>query len=340
MKNWKEEALKLRAEGHTYRNIARLLEIPEGSVNSLLAKSVTPTPEKVLKLLVRGIESPSTEVFDIIQALEKDGYNIEEREGKYYLCKSYASLENCIEEDWKGDRIIRFGVVSDTHLGNKFQQMTYLNEFYDTCLEQGISTVYHAGDMTDGYYTSRGGQVYELFKIGFDEQKNYIVDNYPKRNGIITKFILGNHDMTHVINGGANLGRPISVEREDMVYLGDLNAKVYLTPNCVMELNHPLDGSAYSISYSIQKLMESYSGQEKPNILINGHHHKVLYMFYRNIHGLEAGCFEAQTPFMKGKRLRADVGGFIVTVHVDEDGTITRFVPEFYPVYYSKKNDF
>jgi hypothetical protein len=125
-----------------------------------------------------------------------------------------------------------------------------------------------------------------------------------------------------------------------MIYLGMNNAKVSLTPNCIMELNHPGDGAAYALSYTIQKLIDSMSGGDKPNILINGHHHKSMYLFYRNIHAFEAGTIEAQTPYMKGKRIAANMGGWIIEVHVDEEGTIQRCKGEFISLYKPLEEDY
>ena len=61
-------------------------------------------------------------------------------------------------------------------------------------------------------------QIYEIFKFGVDEQAEYIIENYPKREEITTDFIIGNHDNTAIINGGANIGKMIAREREDMNY--------------------------------------------------------------------------------------------------------------------------
>lgn len=73
------------------------------------------------------------------------------------------------------------------------------------------------------------------------------------------------------------------------------------------------------------------SQDDLPNIYLTGHHHKAIYLYYRGIHCLEAGTFEAQTPWMRGKRLAAHVGGWIVTLHVDAEGNIKRFIPEWIP---------
>lgn len=274
---------------------------------------------------------------EVLQHLSETGYNINISDGYCFIDKTVIPKQNIYNKNWDGNKVFRFGVVSDTHLCNKFQQLTFLNYLYDVFEEKGINTVYHAGDLVDGDIRRNK---YEIFKYGADDQADYVINNYPKKNGIITEFITGNHDHWHVQNGGVDIGKIIAKARPDMKYLGCSNVIINLTPNCKMELNHPLDGAAYALSYSIQKYMDSMSGGEKPNILINGHHHKAMYLFYRNIHAIEAGTLEAQTPFMKGKRIAANVGGWIIEAHVDHEGTITAFMPTFIPQYYSIKEDY
>ncbi len=272
----------------------------------------------------------------------KKAYNITEINGWIKLEKNINVSSREFNYDWDGQEIIRFGVVADTHLCNKCQQLSFLNELYDLFELEEIPTVYHAGDLSDGYYKNRPGHIYELIpgKIGADEQADYIKTVYPKRSGITTEIVDGNHDWTHIQNGGADLVKRICRERDDFKYLGQGNAIINLTPGCKIELNHPTDGTAYALSYSLQKYIDSMSGGQKPNILINGHHHKAMYLFYRNIHAIEAGTICAQTPWMRSKRLAAHVGGWIVTVHLDCNGSIRRFMPELIPLYNIKEGDY
>ena len=46
-----------------------------------------------------------------------------------------------------------------------------------------------------------------------------------------------------------------------------------------------------------------------------------------------------RAPWMKGKQIAAMVGGWIVEIHVDDDGTITRCKGEFIPYYRMIKDD-
>jgi len=275
----------------------------------------------------------------MIDDLVDKGHCIDEINGIWRISKSVAYQENKYQRDWNGDKIIRFGVASDAHMGSLWQQLTHLNAFYDLCQQEGIPTVYNPGDLTEGV-NMRPGHEFEVFVHGCDAQAQYVVDHYPMREGITTEFITGNHDHSGIKHAGHDIGTSIARARPDMIYLGRANAKINITPNCNLMLNHPLDGASYALSYVTQKTIDAMKGGKKPNILLNGHHHKAFYLFYRNIHALECGTFQDQTPFLLGKRIDAMVGGWIVEAHVDDDGTITRFKPEFIPFYNSIENDY
>ena len=243
-----------------------------------------------------------------------------------------------VQSSWHRESIIRFAIVSDTHINSKFTQLTYLHNFYDLVAKRGITNVYHVGDVDEGEQMRIGHQ-YELYLQGADDHLDEIVKNYPKRDGIVTSYITGNHDASLMKRSGFSIGKALARERNDMIYLGQDCATVMLTPKCSMLLSHPWDGSAYAISYKSQKMMDAISGGEKPNILLIGHFHKAEYLFYRNIHCLQAGTFQAQTPFMRGKSLAAMMGGWIVEVEVGSNGEILRFVSEWIPYYQAIKDD-
>jgi len=85
-------------------------------------------------------------------------------------------------------------------------------------------------------------------------------------------------------------------------------------------------------SYKMQKYLESLAGGEKPNAVFQGHFHKANYMFYRNIHAIDAGALQDQSQFMKKKGSPSNVGFWTVEMEYDKKG-ITRFKPEFTAYY-------
>lgn len=240
---------------------------------------------------------------------------------------------------WDGTKLIKFGLMGDTQFGSKYAQITYLYNFYNLCAIEGITDIYHTGDITDGL-KMRPGHEYELYEISADEMRDDVVKNYPKIDGITTHFITGNHDASIYKHVGYDIGRAIADRREDFDYLGRDCAIVNLTPRCTLELRHPWDGTAYALSYKPQKMIEAMESDSKPNILAIGHYHKAEYLFYRNVHCFQTGCFQSQTPFTRGKGISVHIGGWIITIRVDEDGTVQGISPEFVPFYSSITDDY
>ncbi|HMM30358.1 MAG TPA: hypothetical protein PKB13_01135, partial [Clostridia bacterium] len=216
---------------------------------------------------------------------------------------------NITHERWNGRRTIRFGLMGDTQINSKYTQITHLHTLYDFYASEGIRDVYNTGDIDEGEQMRQGHQ-YECYNQGADDHVDEIIRVYPKRTGITTHFITGNHDASMIKHCGYDIGRGIAEKRSDMKYLGRDCAVIYLTPNCTLELRHPWDGSAYALSYKTQKMIDAMSGGEKPHILAVGHYHKAEYLFYRNVHCFQTGCLQAQTPFMRGKSLAAHMGGW------------------------------
>lgn len=246
---------------------------------------------------------------------------------------------NIVDANWDGTKSITFGLIGDTQFGSKYAQITYLHEFYDICAKEGVTDIYHTGDITDGL-KMRPGHEYELYTISADEMRDDVVKNYPKIDGVTTHFITGNHDASLYKHVGYDIGQAIANQRDDLDYLGRDCALVHLTPNCTLELRHPWDGTAYAISYKPQKMIEAMESDSKPNILAIGHYHKAEYIFYRNVHCFQTGCFQGQTPFTRGKGISVHLGGWIITIKVGKDGYIKAISPIFIPFYASIKDDY
>lgn len=275
-----------------------------------------------------------------------DDYNtVYERVRKYvrrHRGKQNITTQNYTTETirpaWDGITTIKFGLIGDTHISNKWTQLTFLHEYYDICERENVPIVYHCGDIDDGDQM-RAGHQYELYNNGVDEHLADIIENYPYRDGIVTKFITGNHDASIYKRCGLDIGGVIAANRPDMWYLGRDYARVQLTPECDLELRHPWDGSSYAISQKSQKLIDNMD-DNKPAIIAVGHYHKSEYCFYRGVHAFQVGCFQGRTPFEIGKNIQVSIGGWIVSVTVDEFGNVQRIVPEFISFNKDIQNDY
>lgn len=233
-------------------------------------------------------------------------------------------------------RVVKFGVVSDTHLGSRYCQMSFLRWTYDHFKKNGAKFVLHAGDIVDGEGVY-AGQSYEICAHGFDEQLEYAVVNYP--NTLPTYFITGNHCLSFFEKkGGADIGKALEKQREDLHYLGQLGAFVYIGQAKVY-LVHPSGAPPYAISYRGQKLVENMSTENKSNVMILGHYHQSYTFFVRNTYLIGGGGFQGQTPYLRRKAVFPVIGGYLIEIELDHKG-IARFKFEFVPCYKPKSNDF
>lgn len=336
---------KRRAGQDLVRDHANLKQgaAPADTAERLLA--LAKGKPKRLEAMAGALHVSDGELVGMIEALRDKGHELHAENGMVWLDTRVTDQCAEVQQPWDGRRTIRFLAVSDTHLCSKYQQLGYLNEAYDDAIDQCCDFAIHAGDLTDGFYQNRPGHIYEIFKFGFDEQLQYVVDNYPrrtKRDGtpFVTKIISGNHDHTHQKADGANLVKAFAKQRNDIEFLGDGFAKLWITPKCDVDIQHPGDGTAYALSYAMQKAIDALQGGEKPKLMCVGHHHKAFCASIRNIHAFEVPCLQAQTPWEKSKRIAAVVGWWIITVQVAADGTVERLTPELVQRYEMRKEDY
>lgn len=320
MRPWHNAALKYYEQGLTLGGIAEKIEQEFGLVNMYDA-----VRGYIYRQKKKAENDPNQTSF--IPQAEPKRVIIQNQEPEHH------------DGTWDGTQTIRFGLMGDTQFGSKYAQITYLHNFYDLCASMGITDVYHTGDITDGL-KMRPGHEYELYLVAADEMRDDVIRNYPRREGMTTHFITGNHDASIYKHIGYDIGQAIADARPDMKYLGRDCAVVDLTPNCSLELRHPWDGTAYAISYKTQKMVEAMESDSKPNILAVGHYHKAEYLFYRNVHVFQTGCFQGQTPFTRGKGISVHLGGWIVDIKVDQNGHLRAILPWFIPYYKAVRNDY
>lgn len=223
------------------------------------------------------------------------------------------------------------------HNCSKYSRLDVVNALYDRFEEAGITQVFNAGNWIDG--EARFNK-FDLLVHGMNQQVEYFLEHYPQRKGITTSFVAGDdHEGWYCQREGVDIGlytemKAVKGGRDDLKYLGYMESYIDLinrkTGNSSKLLVcHPGGGSSYAISYTSQKSVEAYDGGEKPAIALYGHYHKINYSYIRNVHAIQTGCTEDQTPFMRKKKLSAHIGGVIVEAWLDPQGAVTRCRPEF-----------
>lgn len=124
--------------------------------------------------------------------------------------------------------------------------------------------------------------------------------------------------------------RPEVVKYKGTIHCCEVpNGLIYVRRNGKTLWTH----NSYAISYRMQKIIESFTGGEKPNVLITGHDHKSnMLPSQRNIHGISAGCLQNQTPWMRQKKLAAHKGFWILTMSIG-DCEVKWLQGRWYPLY-------
>lgn len=230
---------------------------------------------------------------------------------------------------------VKFGVISDTHIGHKNYQPRIMDNAAKYFKKQNVEFVLHAGDICEGM-SGRDGHCYELSHLGATEQSKYAVEELSKlQKPIYAITSTGSHDGWFSSKGniGYELGPDLENRLKDFHFLGYDEADVKLDNGLGIRLVHPGDGIAYALSYKLQRYINSLSGGQKPNILFEGHYHKSIYMLYRNIHAFEAGTLESQTIFMKKKGTPAMMGYWVIDAAVGKQGGVDRIKNEFVSFY-------
>ena len=225
---------------------------------------------------------------------------------------------------------LRFAVIGDTHWGSLYERLDAFLAFMRMCEREKIREVYHCGDVLDGHGIYKG-QAFEQYANGAAKQLEVFADKVPRFKGVQVYFITGNHDLSYKKLVGMDIGRAIEDLNPDWHYLGEDSALVKMkTQNgrtFNLSLVHPGGGSAYALSYYLQKHVEALSGGQKPDCVFLGHYHKSLWLpAYRNVESFLCGTFQSQTPFMAGRNLAAMLGGWVVESTVMPRESLSRSI--------------
>lgn len=219
------------------------------------------------------------------------------------------------------------GLISDTHLGSSADRVDLVHLAYDDFERAGVSVVLHAGDISDGWKVYRG-QVQYVKVAGDMRQAMYVIKNYPKKKGIKTYFIGGNHDLDtfhetgvdrcSLIVNGFDFEKKHYEGRKDLVYLGQFSAVLILPQEVRVVLLHPRGANPYAYSYSQQKRSQSYAPDTRPDLEIAGHFHFFNYCFDLGSHLIAMPGLQDETEFFVRLGLKRQLGYVILYYKIDK----------------------
>ena len=334
------------------------------SVHKLLTAPATAAiPLSIIEIADKLDRSPAS-VRAAVAQLRAAGYEVELAEDDRPVLQRVPVPQTAayVHPGW-GEASVLLGVVSDTHLGTTHAMEDELHAVYDRFASEGVATVLHCGDLMDG--PAHRGYPGHSLELRTDcqtaiQQVQYAAANYPRREGLRTLFIESgkSHAGWEFAATGFSMGRalaegaevpeyhPGGVQytqvggRDDMTFLGFDERVLGFGPegNTRVSVLHPDGGSAYALSYRLQKYAESLEGGEKPHVVFSGHYHKYVQMFPRNIHAFCVPTLEHQTPFMRRRSMPAHLGALLVELSVDSDGTVRRIWCEMLPFFRPVQN--
>jgi len=221
------------------------------------------------------------------------------------------------------DKHVRFGIISDPHMGHRNYRPDALRHAYKNFKRSGVEFIVNGGDTIEGM-SGREGHIYELSHIGASEQLRYFQNEFKELHKIPVYSIEAQDSHGGWFhskgNAGLNIGEELESRAKNYNFLGYDEQDLTLDNGLIIRLRHPGGGTAYAVSYKMQKYAESIDDIAKPDIIVQGHFHKANYMFYRGMHCIDAGALQDQSPFMKKKGSPSHVGYWIIDAQVTKSG--------------------
>lgn len=298
--------------------------------------------EKNISEVSEALELNDFEVLGLVHDLINDGINI--------IVKQYDDGFHLLNQGDKVDKDVstysfvtdksnefKFVAISDTRLGSKSQQLAILNDIYRKAMEMGIPNVILCGNISAGLKPMADTK--SNFIDDSQAQVDYIVNNYPRYEGITTYFISGKLDDKHIRKNNINIGKRISDERDDMVYLGEDICDISIDRARMQVINSRLT-KTYTASYRTQQTVDAYRSEDKPDILLYGGLLQMEKYQHRGVSCIAVPSVCATDDEMKAKRFSNTIGAWYVTVKTDEKGLLSEISALDSPYYVSNKKDY
>ena len=309
--------------------------------------------ERTLDETSKHFELSNNEIMGFIKELTSEGFMISTviKDNEIQIMNKgttdfTADNDYDIEIDSDNEKIL---VISDLNLGSKYQQLSFLNEVYKKAYAEGIRKVIVCGDISAGLISPKNIYYNSLFKYDTQSQAEYIIDNFPKLNGMKTYFITGEKDHTHEIKNSESIGKMIADKRKDMIYLGPNHCTVNLINKdketgkilnqAKILVRHPKGKVAYTLSYKPQQYISSMRSEDKVDMVLHGHFLQCEKMHFRGVDEISVPGMTATTPKMKDDGANNTVGAWILDIKLKKKG-IEKVIPTLIPCYQTIQNDY
>lgn len=176
--------------------------------------------EKTLNEISKELGISLIEVHKRVMRLKNEGYvlkRIIHDDGKInYSVKNYLEFSKTNSITLKLCNKYKFSamLISDTHFGNEFEHMDYLDKVYEYCKEYNLHVIINGGDLVDGTFSQGNQNISDPIK-----QVDYVIENHPFDESIINLICLGNHDYS-LYKLGIDFKTVLENSRSDLIPLG------------------------------------------------------------------------------------------------------------------------
>ena len=300
--------------------------------------------EKSLTAVCEEMEMNQYEVLGLVSFIKSQGINIAIRKSADDISMiNMGDLEfrekntyNFTTDDCDE---FKFIAIADTRLGSKSQQLSILNDIYLKGHEMGYDNVILCGNISAGLYPISDIYAETNFVDDTLGQIDYIVDNYPRIEGMKTYFITGKTDDKHLKQVKINIGKRIADSRDDMIYLGENSCDIVIDKTVMQVMSSKL-GKTYTSSYRTQQQIDSYRSADKPDVLLYGGLLQMEKYSYRNVKCISVPSVVATTKEMNDKRYSNTVGAWYVTIRTNKKGLLDSVTAISSPYYVTGKDDY
>ncbi|MBR6950044.1 MAG: hypothetical protein IKH54_07665 [Bacilli bacterium] len=300
--------------------------------------------ESSLEKVCEMLELNEYEALALVKYIQDSGINIvvNARDDDIYMInRGDFELEDNKPYEFHTDKNneFKFVAIADTRFGSKYQQLSILNDIYEKADELGYKNVFLCGNISNGLYDISNMYSETSFLDDTQRQIDYILENYPKIDGMKTYLVNGKTDSKHLKKNITSIGKKLAEGRDDFVYLGNLSANVKID-NAAMQILAGNLGKTYTVSYRPQQQIDSYRSEDKPDILLMGGYLQMEKFTYRGVTEISVPSVCATTPKMNDRRYSNTVGAWYVTVKTDLKGNLLSVNAMSSPYYLTKKDDY
>ena len=214
-------------------------------------------------------------LIEILKKLRNSDYRVfkgtNDFEETFVSTQEYLKQMNYVDAIKNNGSDIKICVISDLHLGSKFDEPIFAEKTWDLCKELGIKHILDLGDIAEGSeYITDGCKNLDEYKIDgrIESQIEYLNKYVPYDKDISHHLLYGNHDLYSSDGVSIDVIRLLREQyhRNDISICGVENATFPIN-NDFIHLFH------CSFPDIIKPYFKRVDGSEENEIMLAGHSH-------------------------------------------------------------------